>query len=498
MYKFILSIFLLISTYFSNAQVKVLFDASKAETAGNADWVIDADLHNIKYSGSTGLPYISTSTTAQSNPQRIPTPAQSGITTSTAETYWTGALSSWGIDCVNKGYIVETLPYNGVISYGNSSNAQDLSNYKVFVVDEPNIKFTTAEMVAMMNFVQNGGGLFMISDHNISDRNNDGWDSPHIWRDFFNNNTVKTNPFGIMFDTVNISPTSSNVLSSATDSLLHGSMGNVTQIQYSNGTTMSIDKTANASAKGIIFTTGSSTTGNTNALCAYARYGQGKVVAVGDSSPFDDGTGNTSTTLYSSYATAVSGNHKRLIMNATIWLATSNPLPVELSSLTAAKQFDNILINWQTATEINTSYFNVQKSNNGSVFNTIGNVKAKGNSSYSFTDANVNSLSATNYYRLEIVDNDGSRNYSKIVEVNTVLNNNKPIIYPNPANDLIYFTKQHIKQVKVYNSLGKIVMILNNIENDKAVDISNLTAGLYFVEVITPNGEIITNKLLKK
>jgi hypothetical protein len=76
------------------------------------------------------------------------------------------------------------LPYNGNITYGDSSNSQDLSNYKVFIVVEPNIKFTASEKTAMLSFVANGGGLFIVSDHNISDRNNDGWDSPAIWNDF--------------------------------------------------------------------------------------------------------------------------------------------------------------------------------------------------------------------------------------------------------------------------------------------------------------------------
>lgn len=138
---------------------RFLFDATKAETAGNADWVIDED---------------------NSTPQRIPTPAQSTITASTKETYWTGALSSWGIALVKAGDYVETLPSTGAITYGNASNAQDLSNYDVFVVDEPNIVFTAAEKTAILTFVQNGGGLFMVSDHTGSDRNNDGWDSGNL------------------------------------------------------------------------------------------------------------------------------------------------------------------------------------------------------------------------------------------------------------------------------------------------------------------------------
>lgn len=137
---------------YSKAQVKILFDCTKAETAGNADWVIDADEHNIYWESNDQI-----GTGTASNPQRYPTPAQSTVTAVTPETYWEGALSSWGIDLVKLGYEVETLPITDSITYGVSANPQDLSNYKVFIVDEPNIRFTTAEMAAMYNFVKNGG-----------------------------------------------------------------------------------------------------------------------------------------------------------------------------------------------------------------------------------------------------------------------------------------------------------------------------------------------------
>ncbi|MEI6595812.1 MAG: hypothetical protein WCO28_09620, partial [Bacteroidota bacterium] len=180
----------------SSAQtVKILFDATKAESASNADWVIDEDLNNMTWN-----PNATVGSGSEGNAQRYPTPAQSNITSSTVETYWKGALSSWGIDCVKRGYAVETLPYNGLITYGNSSNAQDLSNYKVYVVCEPNILFTTSEKTAIINFVQNGGSLFMVSDHISSDRNNDTYDSPKIWNDLLTNNGIQYNPFGILFD----------------------------------------------------------------------------------------------------------------------------------------------------------------------------------------------------------------------------------------------------------------------------------------------------------
>ncbi len=316
----IILLIILVSYSTSFSQVKILFDATKAESAGNADWVIDADAHNISWSSGPAV----VGSGNESNPQRIPTPLQSTITSSTVETYWNGGLSSWGIDLVKKGYTVETLPYNVAITYNNTSNAQDLSNYKVFIVCEPNIMFTTAEKTAIMQFVKNGGGLFMVSDHDQSDRNNDGNDSPTIWNDLMSNNSVQANPFGITFDLLDISGSSSNVATLPTDTLLHGPMGNVTQVLWTNGTTMTLNTTANSSVKGIIYKSGSSTTGTTNVMVARANYGSGKVAAIGDSSPCDDGSGDPNDQLYTGWAVDASGNHEKLIINATIWLASSS------------------------------------------------------------------------------------------------------------------------------------------------------------------------------
>src|SRR4051812_13588052 len=74
-----------------------LFDATHLETAGNADWVIDED----------------------SSPQRFPTPDQATVTGGTGETYWKGAISAWGIELVQRGHHVETLPAGVAITYGS-------------------------------------------------------------------------------------------------------------------------------------------------------------------------------------------------------------------------------------------------------------------------------------------------------------------------------------------------------------------------------------------
>lgn len=338
--KYFPFIFLFIAT--ATFSQKILFDATKAEMAGSADWVIDADLHNLYTNNAMNIGG------TESNPQRIPTLLQSTIAASTPETYWDGALSHWAIDCVRKGYTVESLPYNGRITYGDATNAQDLSNYKVYVVDEPNILFTPAEKTAIVNFVKNGGGLMMIADHTISDRNNDGKDSLEIWNDLMSTNTVQPNPFGIIFDVADISLTSTNVANISTNQILHGPIspitcsvcGNVTAAKWSNGTTMTINPTVNSSVTGLIFKTGSSTTGTTNVMCASATYLAGRVVAIGDSSIADDGSGDPSDVLYDGYITDAGGNHQKLLMNAIVWLMNStmktNDFETSQPSLTIA------------------------------------------------------------------------------------------------------------------------------------------------------------------
>ena len=313
------------------AQVKILFDATKAESAANADWVIDADAHDLGFSGGTA--HVGGGN--ESDPQQFPTPLQSTVTSSTVETYWEGSLSSWGIDLVKLGYEVETLPYNGKITYGDNTNAQDLSHYKVFIVDEPNILFTTAEKTAMLNFVQNGGGLFMISDHVGSDRNNDGHDSPSIWNDFM---TSSNNVFGITWAMNDFSQTSTNFANLPNDSLIHGPYGHPTKLDYSDGSSLKINPALNPSVVGVVYVNGCSTVGDTGVMMCHARYGSGKVVATGDSSPMDDGTGDPNDVLYNGWTGDANGNHELLMMNATIWLAdtTATSATNSLHLITAA------------------------------------------------------------------------------------------------------------------------------------------------------------------
>ncbi|MFE2139338.1 hydrolase [Streptomyces sp. NPDC059466] len=272
---------------------RVLFDNGHAETAGNADWVIS---------------------TSQPDPLGQDSSPSS-------ETDWTGALSSWGVALQKTGaYSLKTLPSGSSLAYGGSA-ATDLSKFDELVLPEPNTLFTTAEKTAIMTFVKNGGGLFMVSDHTGADRNNDGYDAVEIFNDLMTNNRVdSTDPFGFSIDTLDVASGYPAAISDSTDPVLHGSFGNVTKSLIADGTTATLKPSDNSAVKGLVYRSGYS--GNTGAFFATSTFGSGKVAFWGDSSPIDDGTGSSGNTLYDGWNDTGATN-AALALNATAWLAGS-------------------------------------------------------------------------------------------------------------------------------------------------------------------------------
>lgn len=278
----------------TTTQHRVLFDDTKAETAGNADWIIS---------------------TSQPDPLAQNASPQS-------ETDWTGAISSWGVALQKTGqYSLKTLPSGSTITYG-TGGALDLANFDEFVLPEPNIRLSDAEKTAVMKFVQNGGGLFLISDHTQSDRNNDGWDSPAVINDLMTTNSVNSNdPFGLSVDLLNIQTDNPTAVNDANDPVLHGPFGTVTGSIIRNGTTFTLKPADNPSVKGIVYRTGYS--GTTGAFFATSSFGKGRVAIWGDSSTIDDGTGESGKTLYNGWNDPA-GTDAALGLNATAWLASGS------------------------------------------------------------------------------------------------------------------------------------------------------------------------------
>ncbi len=178
-----------------------------------------------------------------------------------------------------------------------------------------------------------------------------------------------------------------------------------------------------------------------------------------------------------------------------------SPLPVELSSLTASSIKEGILLEWQTATEINNYGFEIQRAIANNNFETIGFVAGNGNSnsikSYSFTDNYLSNEKLS--YRLKQIDNDGKFVYSDVVEVNsTQIPTNFELYqnYPNPfnPNTTIKFDlpKKQFVTLKIYDILGKeITTLVNETLNagtyQKEWNPSSLSSGVYIYRLQTDN-----------
>lgn len=186
-------------------------------------------------------------------------------------------------------------------------------------------------------------------------------------------------------------------------------------------------------------------------------------------------------------------------------------MTVELVNLSAHKIKDDVLLTWATASENNAHYFDIERSVDGKTFVSASSVKANGNTSmlskYNYTDISAFDHSDIVYYRLKMVDVDGTFEYSKTVSVSTNSTQEEIMsVYPNPFDDnfSIVFTAAGSAKVNVYihDIYGKTVATFTQqaIEGSNTIlanNLSNLKAGLYFI-VLENNGQKQVVKLMKQ
>jgi hypothetical protein len=155
-------------------------------------------------------------------------------------------------------------------------------------------------------------------------------------------------------------------------------------------------------------------------------------------------------------------------------------LPLKLISFTASEQGETIYLNWKVNNEVNLQHYEIEQSNNGIDFKRIGTV-AGGRLYYSYADKNRAGNAGTLYYRLKITGSNGAIAYSPIVHIASTLS---PIVVllPNPAKN--YFTIGGAKQagtVEIIDANGKIVERTSLVSPTSKINISTLSAGIYFV-----------------
>ncbi len=193
---------------------------------------------------------------------------------------------------------------------------------------------------------------------------------------------------------------------------------------------------------------------------------------------------------------------------ATVTVSWSSVLPIKLISFNGRLNGSQVDLNWITESEINTKHFEVERSEDGNNFIKIGIVVAKGSSnnasSYDLIDLNPLSI---NYYRLKIVNNDGSFEYSRIIVIHTGSNAQLDTkVSPNPfinkVNIDLALTHNTTVNIRIVDVAGKVVLTksLKGLKGSNIFtlnDLEKLQSALYMLHIITDDIHLI-EKLIKK
>jgi len=193
----------------------------------------------------------------------------------------------------------------------------------------------------------------------------------------------------------------------------------------------------------------------------------------------------------------------RIASGATSAIAWTNlapagaPLPVRLTSFNASAEGLSTKLVWNTVEESGITEYIVEKSTDGRNYTAIGTVKAANLKSYSFIDVQS---SENSYYRLKMVELDGSYKYSYIVSVKAKLDASL-LLSPNPVRSSLMI--QHPKatansHVQIISATGQLLRDIRLSANAviSNVDMSGLTSGLY--HVVYRNGSDIFSKTVLK
>jgi hypothetical protein len=170
-----------------------------------------------------------------------------------------------------------------------------------------------------------------------------------------------------------------------------------------------------------------------------------------------------------------------------------SPLPVTLRSFTAQRiNRSNVLLRWETSTEINNSGFAVQKNLGSNIWQTIAFVQSQANGgnsnsilNYSYTDLNMNK--GITQYRLKQVDIDNKAKFSEVRAVRGEGQSAKTIIYPNPSRNgsvsVVFDSQDGRRNVYLMDSYGRTLRKWEGISGN-TMEIRNLNNGMYTLRIV--------------
>ncbi|MBN2681221.1 MAG: T9SS type A sorting domain-containing protein [Bacteroidales bacterium] len=163
------------------------------------------------------------------------------------------------------------------------------------------------------------------------------------------------------------------------------------------------------------------------------------------------------------------------------------PLPVSFGNFVAYLENEEVILEWETVSEINNDYFLIEKADEANNWEVISSINGKGNSNelVLYYDVDCSPSPGINYYRIRQVDFDGTYTFSKIEAVNVTAKENKLTIYPNPCNSYLTISSNEFigEEFKIFNISGEDVSakckLISGTEFSISLDVSKLEAGIY-------------------
>ena len=187
-------------------------------------------------------------------------------------------------------------------------------------------------------------------------------------------------------------------------------------------------------------------------------------------------------------------------------------LPIIIKSFDVIKYNEKAArLNWVTSLEINSDYFDIERSDNGKNWELIGNLKAAGNSNsdvaYEFFDYTLplnRSKDQIFYYRLRLTDLDGAFKYSDVRGINFGRLPLGPItVYPNPTSEQVNVDLSNVNMengkvdIMVYDLKGQLVLKKQILGNGiELINVDQLSASVYNF-VIRQGEQIHQQKVIK-
>lgn len=215
----------------------------------------------------------------------------------------------------------------------------------------------------------------------------------------------------------------------------------------------------------------------------------------------------TSTNNDAKYTGTLTGDAATLrsnILNVSNWTSANSAfqfplpgfvfLPVHLLSFEATPSPQGMQLSWRVENEEDFSHYLVQQSADGASFTDIGRVAAANQSNYSFLAPSPN---AKAYYRLKLVDLDGTFEYGKTIVAESSATAFIRI-YPNPVNSILKISvPEAITEIQLLDLSGKMLKAITPGSSNAEIDLSKFGTGVYLLKVTTAK-QSITQQVYKQ